>query len=152
LLGDGLRRWWEPDVRDARGGDVIYLAHQEVVPPAILLPRLPVETLRATELKTQSKTWSQYLRAEDNSCRVQSTESTDTILPETGLARRPSWTTGRGGRGTGIGTSACPPCSPALRAAALAVLWKRTMETDGFSRCVWPGIYSLQQHAGFAGV
>jgi hypothetical protein len=38
LLGDGLRRWWEPGVRDARGGDVIHLTHQEVVPPAVLLP------------------------------------------------------------------------------------------------------------------
>ena len=45
LLGDGLRRRWEPDVRDAGGSDVVHLAHQEVVPPAILLPRLPVETL-----------------------------------------------------------------------------------------------------------
>jgi hypothetical protein len=60
LLGDGLRRRWEPDVRDARGRDVIHLAHQEVVPPAILLPRLPVETLSlrdaARAFKIQSKT------------------------------------------------------------------------------------------------
>jgi hypothetical protein len=45
LLADGLRRRWEPDVRDAGGGDVIDLGHQEVVPTAIMLPRLPVETL-----------------------------------------------------------------------------------------------------------
>ncbi|KAM3244174.1 hypothetical protein ACQJBY_055848 [Aegilops geniculata] len=56
LLGDGLRRRGEPHVRDAGGGDVVHLAHQEVVPSAIVLPRLPVETLPHAQLKTQSKT------------------------------------------------------------------------------------------------
>ena len=32
-------------MRDAGGGDVVDLPHQEVVPPAALLPRLPVERL-----------------------------------------------------------------------------------------------------------
>ena len=45
LGGDGVRRRREPDVRDAGGGDVVDLPHQEVVPPAALLPRLPVEPL-----------------------------------------------------------------------------------------------------------
>ena len=46
LGGDGVRRRREPDVRDAGGGDVVDLPHQEVVPPAALLARLPVERLR----------------------------------------------------------------------------------------------------------
>ena len=45
LGGDGVRRRREPDVRDAGGGDVVDLPQQEVVPPAALLPRLPVEPL-----------------------------------------------------------------------------------------------------------
>ncbi len=45
LLADRVRRRREPDVGDAGCGDVVHLAHQEVVPPAILLPRLPVESL-----------------------------------------------------------------------------------------------------------
>ncbi|CAM0943928.1 unnamed protein product [Alopecurus aequalis] len=60
LLGDGVRRRWEPDLRDAGGGDVVHLAQQEVVPPAALLPRLPVETLSSRDaartLRTQYKT------------------------------------------------------------------------------------------------
>jgi hypothetical protein len=45
LLGEGVRRRWEPDVGDAGLGDVIHLALQEVVPSPVLLPRLPVEAL-----------------------------------------------------------------------------------------------------------
>jgi hypothetical protein len=55
LLADGLRRRWEPDVRDAGGGDVIDLGHQEVVPTAIMLPRLPVETLSHKSKLIQNK-------------------------------------------------------------------------------------------------
>jgi hypothetical protein len=45
LLGDGVGRRWEPDVGDARTGDVLHLAHQRVIPSSVLLPRLPVEAL-----------------------------------------------------------------------------------------------------------
>jgi hypothetical protein len=45
LLGDGMGRRWEPDVGDARAGDVLNLAHQRVVPSSVLLPRLPIEAL-----------------------------------------------------------------------------------------------------------
>ena len=37
-------------MRDAGGGDVVDLPHQEVVPTAALLPRLPVERLHDYEL------------------------------------------------------------------------------------------------------
>jgi hypothetical protein len=40
-----MGRRWEPDVGDARAGDVLNLAHQRVVPSSVLLPRLPIEAL-----------------------------------------------------------------------------------------------------------
>ena len=40
-----MRRRRQPDVGDSGGGDVVDLAHHHVVPPAALLPRLPVEAL-----------------------------------------------------------------------------------------------------------
>ena len=45
LLGERVRRRREPDMSDAGLGDVVHLAHQEVVPSSVLLPRLPVEAL-----------------------------------------------------------------------------------------------------------
>ena len=45
MLGKGVRRQWEPDVRDAGGGDVVHLAHQEVVASPVLLLGFPFEAL-----------------------------------------------------------------------------------------------------------
>ena len=46
FIGDGVRWRRQPDVGDSDGGDVVHLPHHLVVPPAALIPRLPVETLQ----------------------------------------------------------------------------------------------------------
>jgi hypothetical protein len=64
--GDGVRRWRQPDVRDSCGGDVIDLPHHHVVPPAALLPRLPVEPLQQDAINRSPFSWLIKIMSSDS--------------------------------------------------------------------------------------
>uniref|UniRef100_J3MY47 Uncharacterized protein n=1 Tax=Oryza brachyantha TaxID=4533 RepID=J3MY47_ORYBR len=70
LRRDGVRRRREPDVRDPGRGDVVDAAMEEVVPPALLLPRLPVEPLHQKHCKSHVNIHEAHLEEDLGVCQL----------------------------------------------------------------------------------